>query len=254
MRRVMRTIIVAAAAVLLPAAASGQSYRSTCADCHFARPEAPAQDHLFNWEHSPHGRNNVGCEKCHGGNATTFEILLAHRGLLPASSSKSPINRRNLPSTCGGCHVGPFVAFQESRHYQLLESGKEHGPTCSTCHETVGGRLLSPKALEARCASCHGVNEIAPRAGRAQAARQAYDRLAALRLDLRAAQGSIKKIADPARRTTLLDAYGQAEVPMIRAVNAGHRFVYDDLLEYVAVAQKRVDGLLLLIDSEQAGR
>ena len=88
----------------------------------------------------------------------------------------------------------------------------------------------------------------------AQLTRSTCANLAALRLDLKAAQGSIKKIADPARRTTLLDAYGQAEVPMIRAVNAGHRFVYDDLLEYVAVAQKRVDALLLLIDSEQAGR
>jgi cytochrome c554/c'-like protein len=251
MRR-LKMIIVATAAMLLPAAASGQSYRSTCADCHFARPEAPAQDHLFNWEHSLHGRNNVGCEKCHGGNASTFEQLQAHAGLLTADAVKSPVNRRNLPATCGACHVGPFVAFQDSRHYELLKSGKPDGPTCSTCHETVGGRLLSAKALEARCASCHGAAEIAPRAGRPQAARQIYERLAGLRLDFKAAQGSIKKVRDPARRALLLDAYGQAEVPLIRAVNAGHRFVYDDLVEYSELAQKRIDALLMMIDSEPA--
>jgi hypothetical protein len=50
----------------------------------------------------------------------------------------------------------------------------------------------------------------------------------------------------------LLDAYGQAEVPLIRAVNAGHRFVYDDLAEYTELAHKRIDALLMMIDSEAA--
>ena len=238
---------------LLAAPAQAQLSRSTCGDCHFSRPEAPAQDHLLNWSHSPHGTNNVGCEKCHGGNASTFEQLPAHAGILSAGNPKSPVHRRNLPTTCGGCHIGPFVAFQDSRHYELLESGNPNGPTCSTCHETVGGRLLSPKALEARCTGCHGVDEVAPRAGRAQTARQVYDRLAALRRELKAAQASIKKIADPARRAAMLDAYGQAEVPVIRAVNAGHKFVYDDLLEYAAAAEKRIDALLMKLNS-QVGR
>jgi hypothetical protein len=42
-------------------------------------------------------------------------------------------------------------------------------------------------------------------------------------------------------------------VPVIRAVNAGHKFVYDDLLEYAAVAEKRIDALLMKLDS-QGGR
>jgi hypothetical protein len=242
---------IAAAALFAGPAEAQLLPKNACGDCHFAHPEAPAQDHLLDWSTSPHGRNNVNCEKCHGGNPTTFESLPAHAGILRADSAKSPVNRRNLPTTCGKCHVGPFVAFQDSRHYELLESGKEYGPTCSTCHETVGARLLKPKVLEARCNSCHGVNEIAPRAGRAQMARQLYERLATLRLDFAAAQKSIKKVRDPARRMMLLDAYGQAEVPLIRAINAGHQFVYDDLREYTAVAQKRVDALLMMIDSQE---
>ena len=250
MSRYMIAAAIAAVTLFAGAAEAQLPPKSACGDCHFARPEAPAQDHLLNWSTSPHGRNNVGCEKCHGGNPSTFESLPAHAGMLGAENVKSPVNRRNLPTTCGKCHVGPFVAFQASRHYELLESGKENGPTCSTCHETVGGSLLKAKALESRCGSCHGIAEIAPRPGRPQMARQIYEQLAALRLDFKAAQGAIKKVRDPARRAALLDAYGQAEVPLIRAVNAGHQFVYDDLREYTAVAQKRVDALLLMIDSQ----
>jgi hypothetical protein len=249
MSRYLIAAAIAAALVAAPAEAQ-LAPKSACGDCHFARPEAPARDHLLDWSTSPHGRNNVGCEKCHGGNPFTFESLPAHAAILRADNLKSPVNRRNLPTTCGKCHVGPFVAFQNSRHYELLESGTEYGPTCSTCHETVGGRLLSAKALEARCRSCHGLDEIAPRAGRPQMARQIYEQLAAVRLDFKAAQGAIKKVRDPAQRAVLLDAYGQAEVPLIRAVNAGHQFVYDDLREYTALAQKRVDALLMMIDSQ----
>jgi hypothetical protein len=255
MPRVLTAVILAGAAVILaPSPAAAQASRSTCADCHFARPDSPAQDHLFNWDRSPHARNNVGCEKCHGGNATSFEPLQAHAGLLTARDAKSPVNRRNLPATCGACHIGPFVAFQDSRHYQLLEAGKSDGPSCSTCHETVGARLLSAKALEARCASCHGPEEVAPRAGRARTARDTYEQLAAIRAGLKVADARIKRVADPARRALLADALQQAEVPLTRAVNAGHRFVYDELLESAAVAQKRIEALMQMIDGNVTTR
>ena len=249
MSRLLNAIMLVSAAMVVAAPpAAAQTSRSTCADCHFARPDSPAQDHLLNWDRSPHARHNVGCEKCHDGNATTFESLGAHAGILSAAHPKSPVNRRNLPTTCGGCHIGPFVAFQDSRHYQLLATGTADGPTCSTCHETVGARLLSPKALEGRCASCHGPEEVAPRAGRARNARATYEQLAAIRAELKLADARIKKVADPARRALLADVYQQAEIPLTRAVHAGHRFVYDDLLEESAIAQTRVDALIQMID------
>src|SRR3970282_2548491 len=58
--------------------ASAQGTR--CADCHLANPDAPG--HLYAWERSAHGQHNVGCEACHGGDATTFESFAAHRGIL----------------------------------------------------------------------------------------------------------------------------------------------------------------------------
>ncbi len=226
------------------AATAAAQQNSRCADCHFARPDAPAQSHLREWDRSPHGRSNIGCQKCHGGNETTVESFLAHRGILTAINPDSPVNRANLPTTCGGCHVGPFVAFQDSRHYQLLQTGDRRGPTCSTCHGEVDGRLLSPKALEGRCSQCHGEQEIAPRAERARQVRQLYEGLTVVREQLKLAGNFIKRVNDQTVRQELQDQLDQASVPMQRAVDAGHKFVYDDLQSSLALAQTRVGELL----------
>jgi Cytochrome c554 and c-prime len=106
------------------------SQQSRCADCHFSRPDAPAAGHLSDWDHSAHGRSNVGCEKCHGGDATSVEPFLAHRNILNSTNPSSPVNRRNLSTTCGTCHAGPFVAFQKSQHFALLEKGDNRVPVC----------------------------------------------------------------------------------------------------------------------------
>lgn len=221
-----------------------QLTQSRCADCHFANPTSPRQDHLQEWDRSPHGRNGVGCEKCHGGNPAEFESFLAHRDILPSSNPESKVNRRNLPATCGACHAGPFVAFQDSRHYQLLQSGNRNGPTCSTCHGDNDGRLLSPKALASQCNQCHGPGEQAPRAERARMVREQYEGLSAVREQMKLANSLIKRVDDKARRSELAQQLEQAQVPLTRAVNGGHKFVYDDLREYLGVAQKRVEALL----------
>ena len=156
------------------------------------------------------------------------------------------VSARNLrlPATCGGCHVGPFVAFQDSRHYELLKSGDQNGPTCSTCHDAVAGYLLSPPALEKQCSHCHGPKEIAPRAERARNARAMYESLNAVREQLKLANAMIKKVDDRQRRADLMNEYEQASVPLTRAINAGHKFVYDELDEYLKVAQGRVEKLM----------
>jgi len=236
--------VIGLLAVGVPASAQ---QASRCADCHFAQSSAPSQDHLFDWDRSPHGRNRVGCEKCHGGNATLFEPTLAHRGILNAGNKKSPVHRANLPATCGGCHVGPFVAFQESRHFELLKRGDEHGPTCSTCHDEVAGQLLSPKALERQCSRCHGEKEIAPRAERARKARGMYEAMNVVREQLKLANAMIKRVNDEQHRADLMNEYEQAQVPLSRAISSGHKFVYAELEEYLNVAQQRVEKLMTRI-------
>lgn len=218
--------------------------QSRCADCHFANPGAPAAAHLSNWDRSAHSRNNVGCEKCHGGDATTFEPFLAHRGVLNSRNPASPVNRRNLSRTCGTCHAGPFVAFQKSQHFALLEKGDTRVPVCSTCHDDAGIWRPSARSLETECRLCHGPGGIAPRAERAESARTLYEALHESREVLKSAKSLINRVDDKTRRAQLEAAYQQTEVPLIEAVQAGHQFVYDDLKERLSTARRRLDALL----------
>lgn len=220
------------------------SAQNRCADCHFANPAAPAPEHLQAWDRSAHSRKDIGCEKCHGGDATTFESFQAHRGILNSTNPASPINRRNLPATCGTCHAGPFVAFQNSRHFALLREGNPDVPVCATCHGPVGARRPSPKALEAECRQCHGPKGIASRPELAEAARTLYEGINESRDLLNAAKSLISHVNDKARRAELEGLYEQAQVPLTQAVQAGHEFVYNNLRDRLATARQRIEALL----------
>jgi hypothetical protein len=240
-----RAFAIGAACVagLLTAAHPAAAQRSSCADCHYANPAAPNRQHLDEWDRSPHGRNDVACEKCHGGNEKEFEGALAHRGVLDSRDPASPVNPVNLPDTCGQCHVGPSAAFRSSRHFELLRSGSSHGPTCSTCHGDVDGRVLTPKALESACNTCHGPGENAPRPGRAALVREEYERVGAVRDQIKQARSMIARVTDRRRRDELNRSLSLAESAVTRAVDAGHMFVYDDLKEYRTLAERRLDTL-----------
>lgn len=229
---------------LLLFAVPAVAQQSRCADCHFANPNAPAVDHLTDWDRSAHSRNNVGCEKCHGGDATTFEPFLAHRGVLNSTNPSSPVNSHSLPATCGKCHAGPFVAFQDSKHFALLEKGDGRVPVCSTCHGAAGSRRPSPRTLETQCRQCHGPSGVAPRSEYAEAARTLYDALSESRDLLTSTRSLVNRVRDRTRRAALDEAYQQAEVPLIQAVQAGHKFVYDDLKERLSLARQRMEALL----------
>lgn len=228
----------------LVAVVPADAQQSRCADCHFANPQAPAADHLAEWDRSMHGRNSIGCESCHRGDATTFESFQAHQGILNSANPASPVAHKNLPRTCGTCHVGPFVAFQKSQHFAMLESGDAAAPSCSTCHGDVGAELPSPRALFNECAACHGPDEVAPRANRAALGREMLESIRIVRTSLDEARSLIRRVTDESRRAQAEYDYEQAEVPLIEAANAGHAFVFDNLAERLDVARQRVDALL----------
>lgn len=217
---------------------------SRCADCHFANPDAPNAQHLLEWDYSAHERNGVGCDACHGGDPSTFEPFLAHQGILNSGNPASPVHRRRLPRTCGGCHIGPFVAFQKSKHFEMLEGGNDEAPTCSTCHGDVAAHLLSPKGLEARCASCHGEGKVDPQPEFAPQGRLLLEGVHEVRQTLREVPRMLERIKDPQRRQQLEAAYEQAEVPLIEAVRAGHSFVFEALEERLNTARRRAEALL----------
>jgi hypothetical protein len=227
-----------------PAGAQKTVAPNTCAGCHLSSPAAPGSTHVETWDGSPHGRRSVGCSACHGGDPTTFEPAQAHKGILPATDPQSPRHRLNIPALCGKCHMGPLTAFQSSRHYDLLRTGNDDGPTCITCHGASDGRVLSAKALATRCSGCHGPNEVAPRAGRVVEVRSVYEELGVVREQLKLAQLLIAQVKEKKRRNELTFDSEQAELTIRQAVDAGHQFVYDNLRSNLARAQNRVNALL----------
>ena len=222
--------------------ASAQS-QSRCADCHFANPGSVSASHLSEWDLSGHGRKNVGCETCHGGDPRSFEPFVAHKDILARTNPASPVHPTNLPKTCGTCHTGPLMAFQRSKHYELLRAGNKNGPTCTTCHGEAAGNRLSPKALEGQCATCHGAGKIAPHPEFPARARLADEGLREARALLKDARNAIARVKDKARRASLEQAAQQAEVPIIEATQAGHAFVYDQLDERLTTARARIAAL-----------
>lgn len=225
---------------------------SRCADCHVANAAAPG--HVTEWGRSPHARGKVGCEACHGGDPSTFESTWAHRGILSPADKASPVHRRNLPATCGNCHEGPYLAFQRSRHSQLLATGGEDVPTCATCHGEVAAELLSPKRLEARCAGCHGPDKAHARPGFGAQARQMLEGVRDVRADLREAGRLIARVPDAGLRGELERERGLAEAPLVDAIYSGHSFVFDRLQERLTQAQQRTEALLGRVSSAPGRR
>jgi hypothetical protein len=209
--------------------------------------------HISDWERSAHGGAMVGCERCHGGDSTTFEPLLAHRDILPVGHRASPLHRLNLPSTCGRCHTGPFVAFQKSRHYELLRSGSTDGPTCSTCHDPVGAALLSPKGLESQCASCHGAGKKHERTDYPAQGRIFLQGVRDAREQLKGAESLIRHVKDTARRAELQAAADQVRVPLVESARAGHQFIFEDLEERLGAARLRLASLMERLANEGRG-
>ena len=247
-----RCIALVSAIWLGGAVLTAQNPRGFCADCHFANTDAPEREHLDAWSLSAHGRSNVGCERCHGGDPTTTERFQAHQNVLRSTNPSSPVFRANLPQTCGQCHIGPYVQFQQSDHLGLLKDGDRRGPTCTTCHGSVAAQLASPRGLEQRCQQCHGPAGREPREGRAAEARVFLEGITDVRQSLDAASRLVERVSDPTRRRLLDDAFEQAEVPLMQARQAGHRFVFDELESRLAEARRRTAALMqLLINPER---
>ena len=243
--RLLAVVVVFGVLVVRPTESAAQAPgASACADCHFANPGSISDRHLADFDVSPHSRQRVGCEKCHGGNPATFERGTAHRGMLSPDNQRSPVGRTNIPSTCGTCHVGPFVNFQDSRHYQLLRAGDRNVPVCVTCHGNVAANVPSPKAVEGLCNSCHGDRKVAPRPELARNAALSIAGLNEIRALLDQADAAVARIKDPARKQQLQEQAQQARVPLIEAADAGHRFVYDMLEDRLRLARTRAGALL----------
>src|SRR3989304_3074529 len=128
---------------------------NSCMECHRDLPAGSYAGHKFSdYTGSVHDRNGVRCEACHGGDPVHADKIAAHKGVFRSTDPKSAIYFRNLPQTCGKCHGEELVNFSRSRHYaELKTSGR--GPTCVTCHGSMGTFILTSGQIREFCTVCH---------------------------------------------------------------------------------------------------
>jgi hypothetical protein len=212
--------MIGLAALALPATAQPMN---RCASCHFANLTAvPNANALGDWERSAHARQAVGCEKCHGGDATTYVPGEAHRGVLRAANPSSPVNPSNLVQTCGVCHIANAQAFARTVHQRIVEAGDRRAPTCATCHGTMRAVVLSPAGIEAQCAGCHPVGSA--RGDYPAAVRAAMEAIDAERRRADEAEGRIAMLPDRTTRVTMLASLSNVRSLLKEGVAALHGF------------------------------
>lgn len=83
--------------------------------------------------------------------------------ILPASNAASPIFKANIPMTCGKCHSGISVEFNQSVHGEAVARGVSRSPSCTDCHGIHSIKSpIDPGTSQATqamatdtCAQCH---------------------------------------------------------------------------------------------------
>ena len=152
---IIMLILLLSLSILMPVTIAAAESKNSCIECHKDLPSASNAGHKFSdYEGSVHDRNGVRCEACHGGDPVHADKKAAHKGVLRSGDPKSAIFFKNLPQTCGKCHGEELVNFSRSRHYaELKTSGR--GPTCVTCHGSMGTFILTSGQIREFCTVCH---------------------------------------------------------------------------------------------------
>jgi formate dehydrogenase gamma subunit len=114
-----------------------------CAPCHST--EVSQYDKSIHGRARAHGnRDAADCQSCHGP---------AHQVLM-ADNPKSPVNKVNVPDTCGTCHSNPRLVAKYYFAVAFPVKAYKAG---------VHGRAIEHGNLKAAaCYDCHGVHDILP--------------------------------------------------------------------------------------------
>jgi cytochrome b subunit of formate dehydrogenase len=100
------------------------------------------------------------CSDCHG----------IHT-ILPSNDPSSPVNKRNIPATCGKCHGTIMHRFEKSIHGTALAAGNLEAPSCADCHgehdiegPTSPTSSVYPATIgKTTCPQCHASVRLAKR-------------------------------------------------------------------------------------------
>ncbi len=183
----------------------GTKKGNTCVDCHRRKETVQkfppwAQDHFVIWYVGAHGRADVACQECHGGDPAASGKAASHADLRSSSDPLSAIYYKNLPQTCGKCHEQVYEEFVRSDHYKALVADRL-SPTCTTCHGLHMDVTGATPSLVERCTLCHNAEvgvkpEVAEKArgvlGHLAETQQAIERA---RLTIELARGEGRDLA-----------------------------------------------------------
>jgi hypothetical protein len=140
------------------AAAAPAATAESCIECHkdekFRVQNKKIYDYYQDWKGSAHDLAGLSCTACHNGDPTKASKEQAHAGIVPQSDPASPFFYKNIPKTCGGCHLPVLERFAKSRHYEQLKS-TGLGPNCITCHGALNARVYSTTIVQRACSNCH---------------------------------------------------------------------------------------------------
>lgn len=170
---------LALAAMAPPASENGYGEdpfsQNNCVQCHANLPGRSSEIVELEWKHSVHFGAKVGCDGCHGGNASLrseqFESddafkraahLERHADFLVMHSTErefvSEARGRAVSYFCGKCHSDIKEKHLGSPH------GDFGDPTCLYCHGQGSHRITEPspeiidtrsRAEGGRCSPCH---------------------------------------------------------------------------------------------------
>ncbi len=119
-----------------------------CVTCHgalSARLGMPAKL----WKASIHAEHGVSCNACHGG-----DPMDGANSMSPARGFRGVPIATEIPTICGGCHMGIAKYNAASPHGKALGRG---GPTCVTCHGSHGVVKATIDQINRKnCTPCHG--------------------------------------------------------------------------------------------------
>lgn len=152
-------VIVAAVQKKTPHGVPKVFSNNSCVTCHAGLTEPVGiSAHFYEWRNSRHAKNEVGCEKCHGGNPNSNSYKLAHEGVLTPTFAQSSLHPKNVAQTCSACHQAIASAFVKSKHFQAVQATGD-GPSCTNCHHHMATAVITwPPETAALCAKCHTSN------------------------------------------------------------------------------------------------
>ncbi len=161
-------------AVPTPLAHPSGGGENTCYDCHLLLDEKHEKISR-DWKESVHGKADVGCADCHGGDPGTDEM---NDSMNPKVGFLGAPLRIMVPGICGGCHADvermrpyglptdQYSKYIESVHGAKLREGDVQVAVCTDCHGVHDIRKASdpdspvyPLNIPETCARCHADEE-----------------------------------------------------------------------------------------------